>query len=86
MVLWLLIAWVVVTLILISLVVYRAALTVREDDQIYINPIEEGRREEQRALTLKLDRLRGPIIGLVVVSVVLLLTTCGVWVYLGFKS
>jgi hypothetical protein len=82
----LVVAWGVVTAVLVALVIYRGTLSVREDDQIYINPTEAHRYEEQQAMINKISRLRGPIIGLAVVSGVLLLSSAGVWIYQGFKS
>ena len=82
----LMVVWGVVTAVLIVLVIYRGTLSVREDDQIYINPSELHRYEEQQATINKISRLRGPIIGLAVVSGVLLLSSAGVWIYQGFVN
>ena len=78
--------WGVVTAVLITLVIYRSTLSVREDDQIYINATDQGRAEEQKATISKIERLKTPIVGLAVVSGVLLLGSLGVWLYSGFKS
>jgi hypothetical protein len=82
----LMVAWGVVTAVLLVLVIYRGTLSVREDDQIYINPSEVHRYEEQQAMVAKITRLRRPIIGLAVVSGVLLLSSAGVWIYQGFMN
>jgi hypothetical protein len=81
----LLAAWGVVTAVLLVLVIYRGTLSVREDDQIYINA-SEATREEQQATIAKIASLRVPIIGLAVVSGVLLLSSAGLWIYQGFTN
>jgi hypothetical protein len=84
---YLLLSWVVVTVVLIALVMYRAALSTREDDQIYLNRAEVSMMaDEQRAIIGRLERLGKPIAWLAVLSGALLMATAGVWVWIGFKS
>jgi hypothetical protein len=78
--------WGLVTLVLVVLLIYRVTLASREDDQIFIDDAEQHHYKEQQELLGKLNRLRGPIIALTALSVALLLTTAGVWIYQGLKS
>jgi len=76
-----LVAWLGVTALLILLAIVRAVVSLREEDQLYIDPGEEKLLAEQREIVAKLDRLRPYLIGSLVASVVLGLATFGLWVY-----
>lgn len=80
------ITWVVVTLVLICLWIYRSALESHEDDQIFLDGAEEAMANEQRILVARIKRLNGPITFLIVVSSALLLVTVGIWLWEGFKT
>lgn len=77
-----LVAWLAVTAVCIVLAIYRGVLSLREEDQLYIDPGEERLLREQAQLVAKLERLRPYFIGSIVVSILLGLATFGVWVYL----
>ena len=79
-------SWAVITLVLIVLVIYRATLAAREDDQIFIDAAEQHHYQEQQAVIARLSRLTRPIIALAVLSGALLLASAGVWIYRGFTS
>ncbi|MBI4466962.1 MAG: hypothetical protein HY656_06015 [Acidobacteria bacterium] len=76
-----LITWLAVTALLIVLAIVRAVISLREEDQLYIDPGEERLLAEQREIVARLERLRPYLIGTVVASVVLGLATFGLWVY-----
>jgi hypothetical protein len=80
------VSWGVVTVVLVVLVIYRETLSSKEDDQIFIDAAEQHHYQEQQAIIGKLSRLKGPIVGLAVVSGVLLLSSAGVWIYRGLKN
>ncbi|HWF12395.1 MAG TPA: hypothetical protein VG272_01555 [Candidatus Acidoferrales bacterium] len=82
----LMISWIVITVVLIALVVYRATLSSREDDQIFIDAAEQHHYQEQIAIIAQMSRLTKPIIALSVLSGALLLASAGVWIYSGFMS
>jgi hypothetical protein len=82
----LMIAWGVITAVLAVLVIYRATLSSREDDQIFIDSAEQHYYEEQQTIIARISSLTGPIITLAVVSGVLLLASASVWLYQGYKS
>jgi hypothetical protein len=84
---YLLITWGVVTVLLVIMVIYRAALSTREDDQIFLNKAEDNMMaSEQRVLIDKLNRLSRPTIILATLSGALLLASAGVWLWIGLKS
>jgi hypothetical protein len=82
----LMIAWGVITVVLVVLVVYRGTLSSKEDDQIFIDAAEQHHYQEQLVIIARISRLTRPIIALSVVSGALLLASVGVWIYQAFKS
>jgi len=82
----LMISWGVITAVLVVLVVYRATLSSKEDDQIFIDAAEQHHYQEQLVIIPRITRLTKPIIALAVASGALLLASAGVWIYQGFKS
>jgi hypothetical protein len=83
---YLLIAWGFVTVIFIALIIWRSLLSSHEDDQIFLNPAEEGMAREQRELVGKIDSLSRPLMTSGIASGVLLLVMVGMVVYHGLKS
>ena len=53
---WLLIAWGIVTGILIILLIYRSTLTMKEDDQLFLDESSSAMAAEQRDLIAKVIR------------------------------
>ena len=82
----LMIAWGVITVVLVVLVVYRGTLSSKEDDQIFIDAAEQHHYQEQLVIIDRISRLTRPIIALAVLSGALLLASVGVWIYQAFKS
>jgi len=79
-------SWGVITVVLISVLVYRGVLSTKEDDQIFLGDAEQHYYREQQAIIARISRLNGPIIALSLVSGLLFLTTVGVWIYQGYSS
>ncbi len=80
------ISWGVITAFLVVLVVYRGTLSVKEDDQLFIDAAEQHHYKEQLVIIDRISRLTKPIIALGILSGALLLASAGVWIYQGFKS
>lgn len=84
--LYLLIAWGVVTLVLIVMCIYRGVLGMREEDQLFLEKGEERMAQDQLQLIAKLQKLSKPIMALGVLSGVLLLIAIGVWAWDALKN
>ena len=79
-------SWGVITVVLVGVLVYRGMLSLKEDDQIFIDAAEQHYFQEQQAIIARMSRLNRPITALSLVSGVLFLTTVGVWIYQGYSS
>jgi hypothetical protein len=83
---WLLIAWGVVTGILLILLFYRSTLTRQEDDQLFIDESSSSRATEQSQLIAKVNKIN-PLLKLVgATSGLMILAIAGWAVYLGLNS
>jgi len=76
----------VITVVLAILLIYRATLSSKEDDQIFIDVAEHLHNEEQQEIIAKMTRLRIPIIALTATSAVLFLSAVSFWLYQGLKN
>jgi hypothetical protein len=79
-------AWGVITTVLIVLLIYRATLSSKEDDQIFIGASERVHNNTQQELVARMTRLRAPIITLTAISAVLFLSAVGVWIAQGLRG
>jgi len=82
----LLIAWGVVTAVLVVALIYRSTLETREEDQIFLDAAGDAMAAEQRALVARIQKLSRPITMLVVLSGSLLAVTAGLWLWQTFKN
>jgi len=83
---WGLIAWGVVTGILIMLLFYRSTLTRQEDDQLFIDESSSSRATEQRQLIAKVNKINPLVTIAGATSGSLILLIIGWAVYLGLNS
>ena len=83
---WLLIAWGVVTGILLILLFYRSTLTRQEDDQLFIDESSSSRATEQSQLIARVNKIN-PLVKMVgATSGLMILAIAGWAVYLGLNS
>ncbi len=85
-VLYLMIAWGIVTAIFIVLFIWRGVLSSHEDDQIFLDAAEEHMARQQRELVAKITSLSRPLLITGILSGVLLLLAGGLWIYEGLKQ
>ena len=83
---WLLIAWGIVTGILLILLFYRSTLTRQEDDQLFIDESSSSRATEQRQLIAKVNKINPLVKGVGATSGVMILVIAGWAVYIGLNS
>jgi hypothetical protein len=79
----LLILWGVVTAILVLMFIRRSMLTMKEEDQLFLDKAEDHIRKEQMEIVAKIEKLDKRIWVVGILSAVLLLVLAGVWVYHG---
>ena len=79
-------SWVVVTAFLVGILVYRGTLSLREDNQMFLNEAWQDYLEEQTTIISRIARLRGLVVALSLASAMLLLITTTVWIYQGYSS
>jgi hypothetical protein len=83
---YLLTSWIAVTGILIVLVIYGNALSIREDDELYLNQAEQVMMAaEQNVLIGKMHRLAHIIVGFAILSGLLFVARAGFWAGIGLS-
>jgi hypothetical protein len=85
-ILYVLIAWGIVTVIFMLLLIRRSVLASHEDDQIFLDGAQEHMAREQRELIAKINTLSRPLLTSGIVSGALLLVLAGLWLYNGLKN
>ena len=85
-ILYLLIAWGIVTGVFILLFIWRSVLSSHEDDQIFLDAAQEHMAREQRELVAKIQMLSRPLMTSGIASGALLLVLAGLWLYNGLKN
>lgn len=78
---WLLIAWGAFTLVLILLLIYRATLSMQEDDQLFLDDAESHMQKDQEELLGKMNKLQPYVRGFGAASGVLALVIVAMAVY-----
>ncbi len=82
----LLIAWGVLTAILVVLLIYRSTLTMQEDDQLYLSESESHMQKEQTEILTKVNRLTPALRWLGAASGLLILVIAGLAIYQGLNA
>jgi hypothetical protein len=85
-ILYVLIAFGMVTSVFLALILWRSILTTHEDDQLCIDAAGDSIAQEQRELISKITRLSRPIATSGIAAGILLLLLAGMWLYNGLKS
>lgn len=82
----LLVAWGVITTILICAMIYRGALQTHEEDQMFLEGAAQVIANEQRAIVQKIEKISKPITVLTILSGTLLVATGAVWAWQIFQN
>ena len=84
--LWPLVAWGVLTSVLIILLIYRSTLTMQEDSQLFLTESESHMEREQIEIMKKVHKI-GPVVKwLGASSALLILVIGGVALYQGLNQ
>jgi len=82
----LLVAWGILTAILIILLIYRSTLTMHEDDQIFLNESESHMEKEQVEILSKVNRITPIVKVLGALSGAMILIIAGMFIYSGLSA
>jgi small-conductance mechanosensitive channel len=77
--------WAILTVVLVVLLIYRNALSMHEDDQLFLDEAESHLEREQKELAVRIDRLRSFVNVLGASSGLLVLMMAGLWVWRGWN-
>jgi hypothetical protein len=77
----LLIAWGVLTGLLVVVLIYRSTLTMQEDDQLFLNASEDHMAREQHEIMRRVDNLRPYVAWLGGASALLIVAIAGLAAY-----
>jgi len=83
---WPLVAWGVLTGILVVLLIYRSTLVMHEDDQLFLDESESHMEKEQIELMKKVDKITPIVKWLGAASGVMILVIGGVAVYQALQA
>ena len=81
----LLIAWGILTAILIVLLIYKSTLTMHEDDSIYLNDTESQMQKDQTEVLAKMRKITPIVKVLGAVSGAMILIIAGLFIYQGLN-
>ena len=73
--------WAIATTILVGLLIYRALLSMKEDDQLFLGEGEKRLAQQQAIIVGKVQTLSRYSLIAGIVSGVLLLAIAGMWTY-----
>ena len=82
----LLVIWGVITVGLVCLMIRRSVLSMKEEDQLFLDKAEEHMAVRQREVIAQILQVGKWITIVAIVDGVLLLVIAGVWVYIGLTS
>lgn len=82
----LLIVWCALTGVLVLLLIYRGVLSLREEDQLFLDRAEDHIVREQKEVVQKLLGLERYVTVLGITSGLLLLVIVGIWIYRGLTA
>jgi hypothetical protein len=82
----LLVAWGILTGILIILLIYKSTLTMHEDDSIFLNESESQMHKDQVEVLAKMKKI-APIVKILgALSGVMILVIAGLFIYQGLNN
>ena len=80
---WLLTVWGILTAILIILLIYRSTLTMREEEQLFLDEAESHMQQEQMELISRVNKVNPLVRAFGAASGLLILVIAAMWIYQG---
>ena len=77
---WLIVAWAVVTTVLVLLMIYRGMIGMHQEDQIFLSSSSRGFEAETAAADARAAKLQPYIRASIALSAVLAASVAGVWI------
>ena len=77
--------WAVLTTVLVVLLIYRSALSMHEDDQLFLSNSESHLEQEQKQLIVRMNHLRPFVNILAASSGLLVLMMAALWLWRGWS-
>lgn len=74
-------SWASVTVVLVGLLIYRALIGMREEDQLFLASGEEHMARDQQVLQARISHVNKFAVWLGILSGLLLIAMASVWVY-----
>ena len=81
----LLVAWGILTAILVVLMIYKSTLTMHEDDSIFLNETETQMQKDQTEVLAKMRKITPIVKVLGALSGVMILVIAGLFIYQGLN-
>jgi hypothetical protein len=75
------VTWASVTVILVALLIYRALIGMREEDQLFLASGEEHMARDQQVLQARISHVNKFAVWLGILSALLLIGVASMWVY-----
>jgi len=82
----LLVAWGILTGILVILLIYKSTLTMHEDDSIFLNESESQMHKDQVEVLEKMKKIQPIVKVLGALSGVMILVIAGLFIYQGLSN
>lgn len=83
---WLATVWGVLTGVLVILLIYRSTLTMREDDQLFLDDTKSALEQEQAEIMAKVNKLSPFVRVLGAASGLMFLILAGMFIYQGLSN
>ncbi len=80
------IAWAAVTIIFLSLLLYRSLVGMKEEDVLVLSAGESKLEAEQKEIQARLHHIQPYLRGFGWTSAALLVVLAGIWIYRGIKD
>lgn len=86
MIIMLAVGWGLVTIVLVTALIYRGVLQIHEEDQLFLDPAERAIADQQQAVLTRIEKLNRPVKALFVASVALFVVAVGMWLWQGLTT